>query len=419
MDFNFGSRLKHAWNAFFNRDPPDLYYGSSYSYRPYYTRLGKYSDKTIVTAIYNRIAMDVASITIQHVRLDDNNRFKEVIESGLNNCLNLSANLDQTGRAFVQDIVLSLLDEGVVAVVPTHTDIDPNDSESFKIEEMRVCKILEWYPHHVKVRVYNEDTNNKEDLIFAKSAVAIIENPFYSVMNEHNSTMQRLIRKLNLMDKVDELSSSGKMNMIIQLPYLVKSPMRVQQAEKRRADIETQLMESKYGIAYIDGTEKITQLNRNLENNLLSQVEYLEGVVYSQLTITTEIMNGTADEKVMTNYYNRTIEPIVACIADEFKRKFLTKTARSQKQTIMYFRDPFRLVPVSDMAELADKFTRNEIMTSNEIRQIVGLKPSSDPEADELRNKNLNRSDEDKKVEISELNKREEEEENQNGNGKL
>lgn len=396
MEYTFGSRLKHAWNAFLNRDPPERrldYIGGGYSHRPFYNRLGGVNDRSIVTAVYNRIAIDAATISIQHVRLDDNGRFDETIESGLNSCLNLSANIDQTGRAFIQDIVQSMLDEGVVAVVPTTADINPKENTVFSVETMRVGKITEWFPEHVRVKLYNEITGNKEDIILPKKLVAIIENPFYAVMNEPNSTMQRLIRKLNMLDIVDEQTSSGKLDLIIQLPYVVKNDLRRKQAEERRQQIEDQLSGSKYGIAYTDGTERITQLNRSLENNLLKQVEYLTSMMYSQLGSTQEIMNGTADESTMTNYYSRIIEPIVSAIADEFKRKFLTKTARSQKQSIVFFRDPFKLVPVGTIAEMADKFTRNEIMSSNEFRQVIGLKPSKDPKADELRNKNLNQLD--------------------------
>ena len=394
MELNFTSRVKNAWNAFFNRDPPGRrYYGGGYSYRPYYQRLGSQTDRTIVSAVYNRIAIDASSITIQHVRLDDNGRYDETINSGLNSCLNLSGNIDQTGRAFVQDIVMSMLDEGVVAVVPTWTDVDPMYNSSYEIQAMRVGKITEWFPEHVRIRLYNDKNGQKEEITLPKKMVAIIENPFYAVMNEPNSTMQRLIRKLNILDVVDEQTGSGKLDLIIQLPYIVKSEARRQQAEQRRAEIERQLSESKYGVAYTDGTERITQLNRSLENNLLKQVEYLTNMMYSQLGITQEIMNGTAEEAAMTNYYSRTIEPIVSAIVDEFKRKFLTKTARSQKQSIVFFRDPFQLVPINALAEIADKFTRNEIISSNEMRQIVGLKPSKDPAADELRNKNLNQSD--------------------------
>lgn len=396
MEYSFGSRLKHAWNAFLNRDPPSRSYynlGGGYSYRPYYQRLGYNTDRTIVTAIYNRIAIDASTITIQHVKLDDNGRYDKTINSYLNERLTFSANKDQTGRAFIQDIVMSMLDEGVVAVVPIDTDDDPESTESYKIESMRVGKIINWYPDHVRVKVYNDNTMNKEEITLPKSVVAIIENPFYAVMNEQNGTMQRMIRKLNLLDIVDEQTSSGKLDLIIQLPYVIKNNLRKKQAEERRQQIEDQLSGSKYGIAYTDGTEQITQLNRSLDNNLLKQVEYLTNMAYSQLGLTQEIMNGTADDVAMANYYSRTIEPIVSAIVDEFKRKFLTKTAISQKQSIVFFRDPFKLVPIDKVAEMADKFTRNEIMSSNEVRQVIGLKPSKDPSADELRNKNLNQSE--------------------------
>ena len=396
MEYSFGSRLKHAWNAFLNRDPPSRSYynlGGGYSYRPYYQRLGYNTDRTIVTAIYNRIAIDASTITIQHVKLDDNGRYDKTINSSLNERLTFSANKDQTGRAFIQDIVMSMLDEGVVAVVPIDTDDDPESTESYKIKSMRVGKIINWYPDHVRVKVYNDNTMNKEEITLPKSVVAIIENPFYAVMNEQNGTMQRMIRKLNLLDIVDEQTSSGKLDLIIQLPYVIKNDLRKKQAEERRQQIEDQLSGSKYGIAYTDGTERITQLNRSLDNNLLKQVEYLTNMAYSQLGLTQEIMNGTANDVAMANYYSRTIEPIVSAIVDEFKRKFLTKTAISQKQSIVFFRDPFKLVPIDKVAEMADKFTRNEIMSSNEIRQVIGLKPSKDPNADELRNKNLNQSE--------------------------
>lgn len=396
MEYSFGSRLKHAWNAFLNRDPPSRSYynlGGGYSYRPYYQRLGYNTDRTIVTAIYNRIAIDASTITIQHVKLDNNGRYDKTINSSLNERLTFSANKDQTGRAFIQDIVMSMLDEGVVAVVPIDTDDDPESTESYKIKSMRVGKIINWYPDHVRVKVYNDNTMNKEEITLPKSVVAIIENPFYAVMNEQNGTMQRMIRKLNLLDIVDEQTSSGKLDLIIQLPYVIKNDLRKKQAEERRQQIEDQLSGSKYGIAYTDGTERITQLNRSLDNNLLKQVEYLTNMAYSQLGLTQEIMNGTADDMAMANYYSRTIEPIVSAIVDEFKRKFLTKTAISQKQSIVFFRDPFKLVPIDKVAEMADKFTRNEIMSSNEIRQVIGLKPSKDPSADELRNKNLNQSE--------------------------
>lgn len=395
MEINVGSRLKRAWNAFLNRDPPirsSSYYYGGYSYRPYYQRLGGVTDRTVVSAIYNRIAVDASSITIQHVRLDENGRFNETIDSGFNSCLNLSANIDQTGRSFVEDIVLTMLDEGVVAVVPVDTDVDPKLTDSYEIITMRVGKITEWFPDSVRVKLYNDRNGEKEEIMVLKKNAAIIENPFYSVMNEPNGTMRRLIQKLNLLDSVDEQSSSGKLDLIIQLPYVIKNEARRAQAEERRRQIEDQLSGSKYGIAYTDGTEKITQLNRSLENNLLKQIEYLTALAYSQLGITQEIMNGTAEEAAMTNYYSRMIEPIVSAIVDEFKRKFLTKTARSQRQSITFYRDPFKLVPIGAVAEMADKFTRNEIMSSNEFRQVIGLKPSKDPRADELRNKNLNDS---------------------------
>ena len=386
------NRLKHGWNAFVNnRDPtyiPDL--GVSYSYRPDRPRLTRGNERSIVTSVYNRIALDVAAIDILHCKLDDNNRFVSVIPSKLNNCLSLDSNIDQTGRAFKQDIVMSMLDEGCVAIVPTDTTFNPEVTGSFDIETMRTGKILEWYPAHVKVRVYNEKTGNKEDIILPKNSVSIIENPLYAVINESNSTMQRLIRKLSLLDVTDEQTASGKLDLIIQLPYVIKTEARRQQAEARRKDIEMQLAGSKYGIAYTDGTERITQLNRSVENNLMKQVEYLTNLLFSQLGITQTILDGTADEKTMLNYYSRTIEPIVSAIVDEMNRKFLTKTARTQKQKILFFRDPFKLVPVNDIAEIADKFTRNEILTSNEIRQIVGFKPSKDPKADRLINSNLN-----------------------------
>ena len=392
MEMSFGSRLKQAWNAFFNKDPTDYFkdIGASYYYRPDRPRLTRGNEKSIVTAVYNRIALDVSAMVIMHTRLDDNDRYLETIESGLNNCLTLEANLDQTGDAFKQDIVMSMLDEGCVAIVPVDTTMNPNITNSYDILTMRTGKILEWHPQHVKVRVYNERTGEKEDILVAKKTVAIIENPLYAVINEPNSTMQRLIRKLSLLDVVDEQSSAGKLDLIIQLPYIIKTDARRKQAENRRQDIERQLAGSKYGIAYTDGTERITQLNRPVENNLMSQIEYLTNLLFSQLGITQGILDGTADEKTMLNYYNRTIEPILSAIVDEMKRKFLTKTARSQRQSVSFFRDPFKLVPVSEMSEIADKFTRNEIMSSNEIRQIIGMKPSSDPKADELRNKNLN-----------------------------
>lgn len=398
MEETIGSRLKHAWNAFFSRDPTREYrdIGVSYSYRPDRPMFSRGNERSIVTAVYNRIALDVSAISIQHIRLDENNRFLSVINSSLNECLTLETNIDQTARAFIQDVVISMFDEGCVAIVPVDTTDDPEITGSYDINSMRTGKILEWYPRHVKVRVYNDRTGKKEDIVMSKESVAIIENPLYAVINEPNSTVQRLIRKLNLLDVVDEQSSSGKLDLIIQLPYVVKTDARRQQAEKRRGDIERQLTGSKYGIAYTDGTERITQLNRPVENNLLKQIEYLTSLMYSQLGITQSILDGSADEKTMLNYNNRTVEPIISAIVDAMKRTFLTKTARSQRQSISYFRDPFKLVPIADLAEIADKFTRNEIMTSNEIRQIVGMKPSSDPEADELRNKNLSKPSENK-----------------------
>ena len=390
----FGNRLQHAWNAFFNRDPTPANpnHGGGHYSRPDRVRFSGGNEKSIVTSIYNRIAMDAAAIDIQHIRLDKNGRYIETIDSGLNNCLNLEANIDQTGRAFLQDVYMSMLDEGCVAIVPVETSFNPTTHGSYEIHSMRTGRIMEWRPDTVKVRLYNERTGRKEELWLPKKMVAIIENPLYAVINERNSTMQRLIRKLNLLDAIDEQSSSGKMDLIIQLPYIVKSEARRQQAEKRRKDIEDQLTGSKYGIAYTDGTERITQLNRPVENNLLTQIEYLTSMLYSQLGITQAVMDGTADEKTMLNYYNRTIEPVAAALVDELKRKFLTKTARSQMQSIYYFRDPFSLVPVNNIAEIADKFTRNEIMTSNEIRQIVGMKPHDDPKADQLINSNINQS---------------------------
>lgn len=390
MEMSFGSRLKHAWNAFTGNvqmNYRDL--GMSYSYRADRPRMSRGNERSIVTSVYNRIALDVAALNIQHVRLDENGRFLSVIDDGLNNCLTLEANVDQTARSFVQDVVISMFDEGSVAIVPVDTTTDPNVSGSYDIQSLRVGQILDWYPQHIRARVYNEQTGRKEDVVVPKSAVAIIENPLYAVINEPNSTMQRLIRKLNLLDVIDEQSGSGKLDLIIQLPYVIKTEARRQQAENRRKDIENQLSGSKYGIAYTDGTEHITQLNRSVNNNLMSQIEYLTSMLYGQLGITQSILDGTADEKTMLNYNNRTIEPIISAIVDEMKRKFLTKTARSQHQSISFFRDPFKLVPVNDIAEIADKFTRNEIMTSNEIRQVVGMKPSDDPRADELRNKNL------------------------------
>ena len=390
--YTFSDRLKHAWNAFTSRDPTPTYqptiYGGS-TYRPDRLRLSRGSERSVVSAIYNRIAIDVSAINIKHVRLDDEERYLEEIPSGLNDILGLEANIDQTNRAFIMDIVMSMFDEGVVCVVPVDTSVDPKKSSSYNILSMRCGKIVRWYPEAVRVNIYNQKTGKHEEIVLPKKMVAIIENPLYAVMNEPNSTLQRIIRKLYLLDAVDEQSSSGKLDLIIQLPYVVKSQTRKDQAEARRKDIEAQLTGSKYGIAYTDGTEHITQLNRPVENNLLKQIEYLMGLLYGQLGLTEDVLKGTADEKFMLNYYNRTIEPILSAITQEFKRKFLTKTARSQGQSIEFYRDPFRLVPVNDMAEIADKFTRNEIMTSNEIRQVIGMKPSDDPKADELRNSNL------------------------------
>ena len=400
----FTERIKHGWNAFLNRDPTYNYRdlgGPSYGYRPDRMRFTRGNERSIVTSVYNRIALDAASIDIMHVQLDKDDRFESIRDSALNECLTRNANIDQTGRAFIQDVVMSMLDEGCVAIVPVDTTFNPDVTNSYDINTMRTAKIVEWYPAHVKVNLYNDRTGRKEDLILPKKTVAIIENPLYAVINEPNSTMQRLIRKLNLLDVIDEQSGSGKLDLIIQLPYVIKTDARRQQAEQRRKDIEMQLAGSKYGIAYTDGTERITQLNRSVDNNLMKQIEYLTSMLYSQLGITQAILDGSADDKTMLNYYNRTIEPIVSAIVDEIQRKFLTKTAITQKQAILYFRDPFRLVPVNEIAEIADKFTRNEIMTSNEIRQIVGMKPSKDPNADELRNKNLSQSNETIKEEQS------------------
>jgi len=391
-------RLAHAWNAFKQLEEPNyraptyVNLGYSSTQRPdrmYFTRG---NEKSIVTAIYNRIAIDCADIDIKHIKMDDNDRYIQTMNSGLNNCLTLEANKDQTAKAFIQDIVQSMFDEGCISAVPIDTDVNTTNS-TFEIETMRVGKITQWYPDDVRIEVYNDKLGYKQEIIMPKKSVAIIENPLYAIMNSPNSTLQRLIRKLNILDAIDEQSGSGKLDLIIQLPYIVKTDTRRQQAEKRRKDIEEQLNNSKYGIAYTDGTEKITQLNRPVDNNLLNQITYLTSMLYSQLGITEAILNGTADEKTMINYQNRTIKPIVGAIVDEFKRKFLTKTARTQHQTIAYFLDPFKLVPVSSLAEIADKFTRNEIMSSNEVRQIVGLKPVNDPMADELRNKNLNAGD--------------------------
>ena len=389
-------RLKHTWNLFVYDESPKrrspTNYGVSYYQNPNRVRFSRGNERTIVTSVYNRIALDAAAIEIRHVKMDNNNRFLDYISSGLDNCLSVEANIDQTARNFIQDIVSSLLDEGCVAVVPIDTSFDPNVTNSYDIQTMRVGKITQWYPDKVTVLLYNDSTGLKQEVTIPKRQVAIIENPLYAVMNEPNSTMQRLIKKLSLMDSADEEIASGNLDLIIQLPYAVKTESRRNLAESRRKEVEEQLNGSRYGVAYIDGTEHVTQLNRPVENNLMKQVEYLTAQLYSQLGLTQTIMDGTADENTMNNYYNRTIEPILSAIVDEFNRKFLTKTARTQKQAIMYFRDPFRLIPVTSISEMADKFTRNEIMTSNEIRQLVGFKPSDDPNADELRNKNLSQS---------------------------
>ncbi len=404
-------RLQHGWNAFINNKDPTLRPGPSYSYRPDRARFTRGNERSIVTSIFNRIAMDASSIDIEHVRVDKDGRFTGIIDSGLNNCLTLEANIDQTGRAFMQDAVMSMLDEGVVALVPIDTTLDIN-TNSFDVETIRVGKIMEWYPQHIKVRVYDENSGTKKDVVVPKRSVAVVENPFYSVINEHNSTMQRLIRKLNLLDAIDEQSGSGKLDLIIQLPYVLKGEQRIKNAEDRRSTLERQLNNSKLGIGYIDSTEHVIQLNRSLDNNLMKQIEYLQSMLYSQLGITQSILDGTADEKTMLNYFSRTIEPIVFAIACEMKRKFLSKTARTQGQSIFYFRDPFKLVPVTELADIADKLTRNEIASSNEMRQKIGWKPSTDPKADELRNKNLSAPNE----ESQSLNKEQYyEEENQNG----
>lgn len=393
---NFISRLQHAWNAFKNRDPTGhkYEYGLSYGSRPDRTRMRFGNERSIIASIYTRIAIDVAAVSIQHVRLDQNGRYAETINSHLNECLTVQANIDQSGRALIQDIVMSMFDEGVVAVVPVDTTFNPSESGSFDILSLRVGKILEWYPRHVRVQLYNDRVGRREEVILEKKFVAIIENPLYAVMNEPNSTLKRLVHKLNLLDSIDEQSGSGKLDLIIQLPYVIKTPARREQAEQRRKDIEMQLAGSKYGIAYTDGSEKITQLNRPAENNLMTQIEYLTSMLYSQLGITENVFNGTAEEAEMLNYYNRTIEPILAAITDAMNRTFLTKTARTQGQKIIYLREPFKLVPVNNLAEIADKFTRNEILTSNEIRALIGFKPVDDPKADELRNPNISRAKE-------------------------
>lgn len=396
MESSFRARLKNAWNVFMSRSPTGGFqdYGTGYTYRPDRIRFTRGNERSITTSVYNRIAIDVSAIDIKHCRLDENGRYVSDINSGLNNCLNLSTNIDQGPRAFIQDVVMSMLDEGSVAIVPVDTIVNPRKTNLYDILSMRTGKILEWKPAHVKVRVYNDRTGNKEDIIVPKNTVAIIENPLYAVINEPNSTMQRLIRKLSLLDVTDEQTASNKLDLIIQLPYVIKTEARRQQAEDRRKDIEMQLAGSKYGIAYTDGTEKITQLNRSVENNLLKQIEYLTNLVFSQLGITQSILDGTADEKTMINYYNRTVEPIISAIVVEMRRKFLSKTARSQLQSIVFFRDPFKLAPINDIAEIADKFTRNEIMSKNEIRQIIGMKPSNDPKADQLINSNISHPDE-------------------------
>lgn len=393
MDLSFGSRIRRAWNVFKNRDPmTDMSWRLGYgdSQRADRVILSSNNEKTIVNAIYNRIALDVASLKFRHVRLDENERFKEEMSTGLNEVLKTEANLDQSGRAFVHDMVLSMIDEGVVAAVPVETTDDPEVSSSYDILQMRVGPIVEWYPQHVKVRLYNSVTGQRQEFTFRKRDVAILENPFYAVMNAPNSTLQRLIRKLRLLDVIDEQAGSGKLDLIIQLPYTIRSEARQQQAEIRRKSVEDQLAGNKLGIAYIDSTEKVIQLNRSVENNLLKQVEYLTSMLYSQLGFSQSILDGTADEQTMLNYQNKTVEPLASTITDEFKRKFLTKTARTQGQSVMFFTEPFRITPVSQIAEIADKFTRNEILTSNEIRQIIGIKPSDDPKADELCNSNLN-----------------------------
>lgn len=416
MELNIGSRLKRAWNAFTNRDPTGGYksVGPGYSLSPSRPRLSRGNEKSIVNAVLTRIAMDAAAIDIKHCRLDKNGRYLEEVDSPLNDCFNLSANIDQTGRAFKLDVYLSLLDEGCIALIPIDTTDNPDDTNSYDINSMRTGKILDWYPRHVRVLAYNDRTGEKEELVMPKSQVAIIENPAYSVMNEPNSTMQRLKKKLSLLDATDEQSASGKLDLIIQLPYAVKGELRRQQAEERRKDIEDQLMNGKYGIAWTDGTEKITQLNRSVENNLMKQIEYLTNLFYSQLGITQSVMDGTADEKTMLNYNNRTIEPLVAAVVDEVKRKFLTKTARTKGQSISYFTDPFKLVPVDNIAEIADKFTRNEIMTSNEIRQIIGMKPSDDPKADRLINSNISQPNQEEELMVDDAEK-EERSKGQNG----
>lgn len=395
MKQNLTNRFKNAWNAFTSRDPTyttSQYLGAGYGYRPDRVRFTRGNERSIITAIFTRIAIDAASMDIKHVQLDSDGRYKEDRLSNLNNCLTLEANIDQTGRAFIQDVVMSMFDEGCIALVPIDTDDNPDDTSGFDVCSMRTGKIVTWYPQKIRVRVYNDKTGQHQEIVVSKENTPIVENPFYAIVNDHNSVLQRLIHKLNILDYIDDQSGSGKLNMIIQLPYSLKSPTQRAMAAKRRDDVEEQLNGSKYGIAYIDPSEKVTQLNRSLDNNLLQQCNNLSETLYSQFGITQSILDGTADEKTMSNYYSRTIEPIIAIIADEMKRKWLSKTARTQGQSIMYFRDPFKLIPVTEIAEIADKMTRNEIMTSNEVRQRIGMKPSSDPKADELRNKNLSES---------------------------
>lgn len=412
MKDTIGSRFRRAWNIFMNRDPTNwhstAYSSASYGYRPDRIRMTRGHERSIVTAICNRIALDVSAISLVHARVDENGHFLEYIDDSLHQCLTVEANIDQTGRSLRQDIVMSMLDEGCVAVVPVEADFDPDENNSYKIYSLRTGKILEWMPQHVRVRLYNEMTGQFQEVVVPKKYTAIVENPLFAVMNEPNSTMQRLIRKLNILDAIDEQSGSGKLDLIIQLPYVIKSQARKEQAEQRRKDIEQQLSGSKYGIAYTDGTEHITQLNRGVENNLMSQIEYLTKMLYSQLGITESVMDGTANEGTMINYHNRTVEPILAAIADEMTRTFLTKTARTQCQAVSFFRDPFKLAPVSQIAEIADKFTRNEIMSSNEIRSVIGMKPSDDPRANELRNSNINQSASDEKIQNDESNAKEE-----------
>lgn len=388
---SFKDRIMHGWNAFMNRDPTKEfnYQGAAYGSKPDIPRLTRGNDQNIINTIYNRIALDVVSLNIKHAKLDENGRYIDDVNSGLNTCLNLEANKDQTGRAFIQDVVLSLFDEGVVAIVPVDTDINPMYTGGYDIRSLRTAKVITWYPNSVRLRLYDDTDGNFKEIVMPKDKVCLIENPFYLVMNQQNSTVRRLVRKLNLLDEIDEQSCAGKLDLLIQLPYTIKSEARKKQAEDRRKDIEMQLSTTKYGIAYVDSTEKVTQLNRSVENNLLKTIEYLTKLLYSQLNITEEILLGTADEKTMLNYYARTIEPVIASITDEMKRKFLSKTARTQRQSIIYCQDPFKLVPASQLAEIADKFTRNEILTSNEIRQIIGIKPSDDPNADMLRNSNI------------------------------